>query len=310
MPLIEKIFKAGETKELIIIADEVKYEALHALVRNRIDGKFLCMTVKIDGMASRKRQNLEDVAALTGATMISYTKGMKLSDIELSDLGTCSKFVATQHKTTIINGAGDTKPTIAQLKVIIKKKENDIDVSDAKERMARLNGGVAIIKVGGKTESEQQELMDRVDDAIRATRSAEEEGIIVGGGCAYLVASENSSRQSFVDSSMKTGESIVHQAIESPFNNILTNANISNKQSWWGFQPSLSDQVRRGILHGYDALNRVPVGRFLTDPTMYKLGIVDPVKVLRTALENAVSIAGVLLTCDTIVVTVGDGEGE
>jgi len=306
IPIIEKVIAevqtTGKVRELIIISNEVKNEALASLIRNRVDGTFLSMSIKADGLAERKTQNLEDIASITGATMISYSKGKLLRDAQLTDLGTCDKLVSNATKTIIINGAGSATKTIAQLETIINTSENDAVISDAKERMARLNGGVAIIKVGGKTESEQRELMDRVDDAIRATRSAQEEGIAIGGGCAYLVASENVTRDTSQDKDINLGENLIHEAIEAPFINMLTNANVRNKPPWYTLGYKMTEQIRLGMIHGYDTLNRKVVlnNGFVN---MWGRGIIDPVKVLRTALENANSIAQVLLTCDTIIVT-------
>ena len=298
VPLIQKIVEKNEGRELVIIADEVKGEALHSIISNRMEGRFPCTTIQIDGLAERKRQNLEDLAELCGATMISYKKGKLLKDVQYYDLGSCEKIISTGKKTMVINGPGDTTGTIEELSNIINNSEDDVEINDAKERMARINGGVAIIKVGGKTESEQKEIMDRVDDAIRATRSAQEEGLAIGGGSAYVKASNIVKRSQLKPckplKDIQTGMDIVLKACEAPFRMILNNANVNpDKRSW--FQYSIIQQVQLDMIEGYDALNREPI------EDMYKAKIIDPVKVLRTALENAVSVAKVLLTSETMI---------
>ena len=299
LPLLEQIVKTG--KKLVIIAEDVEGDALATLLVNRLRGNFTCVCVKAPGFGDRRKEMLKDIAILTGGTYISSELNMNLPDTQITDLGTARQIKVTKDNTVIVDGAGDAneiKARIAEIKNTIGVTTSDYDKEKLQERLAKLSGGVAVIKVGAQTEVAMKEQKLRVEDALNATRAAVEEGIVAGGGTAYVNAIPAVEKLvAKLSGDEKTGAQIIARALQAPIRQIAENAGVDGSIVY--------DKIRssRKVGYGYNAYTE-------TYCDMIPSGIVDPTKVTRTALENAASIASCVLTTESLVADKPDPKAD
>ncbi|MBI2451015.1 MAG: chaperonin GroEL [Parcubacteria group bacterium] len=295
LPLLEKLAHAGK-KELVIIAEEVDGEALTTLVINKLRGTFNALSVKAPGFGDRRKEMLEDIAAVTGGKVISEELGLKLEKVEINNLGEARKIISSKENTTIVGGRGQ-KPEIEKriklIKMELERTESDFDKEKLQERLAKLSGGVAVVKVGAATEVEQKEKQHRIEDAISATRAAVEEGIVPGGGVALIRAQNalagllKTLKESEADPDERVGVEIIYRSVEEPLRQIAQNAGLDGSV--------IVEEVRKAKgSHGYNAEKN-------QYEDLVKAGIVDPTKVTRSALQNAASAAGMFLTTEVVV---------
>ncbi len=297
LPLLEKVAQSGR-KEIVIIAEDVDGQALTTFVVNKIRGTFSVLAVKAPGFGDRRKEMLQDIAALTGGKVITEEMGLKLESTELSDLGRARKVVATKESTTIVEGKGDTQMVearVAQIRKLIEQTDSEFDREKLQERLAKLAGGVAVIKVGAATETEMKEIKHRIEDAVGATKAAVEEGVVPGGGVALIRAVRALDNCNLEDEE-QLAVGILRRALEEPLRIIAKNA---------GFEGAVvvGEVKKQSGNFGFNAAT----GNY---EDMVVSGIIDPAKVTRSALQNAVSVAGMILTTEAIVVDLPKKESD
>ena len=297
LPLLEQIVKSG--MKLVIIAEDIEGEALTTLILNKLRGTFNCVAVKAPGFGDRRKEMLRDIAILTGGQVITSEIGLELKDVTLAELGRARQVKVTKDNTVIVDGAGDPMEIasrVAQIRSAIETTTSEFDKEKLQERLAKLAGGVAVIKVGAATEIEMKEKKLRIEDALNATKAAVEEGIVCGGGVAFLsTINDVKALLDTVDGDEKTGVKIVLKALEEPVRQIAANA---------GFEGAVViDKIVSADKFGYgfDAYTETYVD-------MFEVGIIDPTKVSRCALQNAASVASTVLTTEALVVDIPEPE--
>ena len=298
LPLLEAVLKAG--KKLVIVAEDVEGEALQTILLNKLRGTFTCVCVKAPGFGDRRKDMLQDIAILTGGQVVTSDIGLELKDTTMAMLGEARQVKVTKENTIIVDGAGDgeqIKSRVAQIKAAIETTTSEFDKEKLQERLAKMAGGVAVVKVGAATETEMKEKKLRIEDALAATKAAVEEGIVAGGGVALLNAIPAvEALLDTDDADFKTGVSIVLKALEEPIRQIAANAGLEGSV--------IADRVMNSEKgHGYDFAANEYVD-------MIKAGIVDPAKVTRSALQNAASVAAMVLTTESLVTDIKDPKAE